>query len=109
CVSGFSRSNPRALWIGRSAGATAMSDRLRKAGAMLGAVLLELVLIGVSLADGTPPTSGVAFDGTGAHAVVADAASFDLDAFSIATWVNLRQTSGSQVFVNRGTAGELFT
>lgn len=86
-----------------------MSDRLRKAGAMLGAVLLELVLIGVSLADGTPPTSGVAFDGTGAHAVVADAASFDLDAFSIATWVNLRQTSGSQVFVNRGTAGELFT
>jgi len=42
-------------------------------------------------------------------AVVEDGGAFDLDAFSISAWVRMHQTDRSQVFVNRGSAGELFT
>lgn len=55
------------------------------------------------------PEQGVPFDGAQSVAVVDEAGAFDLDAFSIGVWVNMRQTSGSQTFVNRGGAGELFT
>jgi hypothetical protein len=60
-------------------------------------------------AYGAASEEGVPFDGTSSFAVVDDPAPFDLDAFSIAAWVKLQHTSGSQVFVNRGTAGGLFT
>jgi len=64
---------------------------------------------GGSPAHGAAPESGVTFDGSRSFAVVDDAAAFDLDAFSIAAWVKMKNTSSSQVFVNRGGAGELFT
>jgi len=76
---------------------------------VLGAFVLGLMAHVASSADAATPKSGVVFNGTSSHAVVEDAARFDLDTFSIATWVNLRQTSGSQVFLNRGAASELFT
>src|SRR5690606_40704086 len=77
--------------------------------AVLGAAVLGFLLHAPVPACGAAPADGVTFNGTSSHAVVEDAAAFDLDTFSVAAWVNLRQTSGSQVFVNRGGAGQLFT
>ena len=57
----------------------------------------------------TPPTAGVAFNGRSTHAVVEDGSAFNLDHFTLTAWVKLRRTDCSQVFFNRGTAGELFT
>ena len=56
-----------------------------------------------------PPRRGVPFDGSSQCAVVENAERFDLDHFSLATWVNLKTTDRSQVFLNRGMPNELFT
>ena len=60
-------------------------------------------------AHGAAPEQGVEFDGQTSLAVVEDGRLFDLDAFSLAAWVNMRQTRDSQVFISRGPAGVLFT
>lgn len=60
-------------------------------------------------AEPASPGGGVPFNGRSSYAVVDDGAAFDLDAFSLAAWVQLDRTSGSQVFVNRGEPGSLFT
>ena len=56
-----------------------------------------------------PPDQGVPFNGKTTYAVVEDATPLDLDAFTLAAWVKLRHTRGSQVLLNRGEAGQLFT
>ena len=52
---------------------------------------------------------GVPFDGQGTCAIVEKGRAFDADAFSVACWVRPRQVRTSQVLVNRGRAGSLFT
>ena len=84
---------------------------LRFGTAVAAAALGAAVLLGAAgaAARGAEPQQGVAFDGVGRFAVVEEGRAFDLDAFSVAAWVKMRHTSGSQVFVNRGAAGGLFT
>lgn len=71
-----------------------------------------LLCLSVAMAAGAGeglPDMGVPFNGMTTCAVVEDGRTFDLDVFSIAAWVRMRQTDSSQVFVNRGVAGGLFT
>lgn len=63
----------------------------------------------ISPAYGDEPTDGVSFNGMNSFAIVEEASLFDMDAFSLAAWVKLKRETGSQVFVNRGGAGNLFT
>ena len=55
------------------------------------------------------PADGVEFNGATSYAVVEDGRTFDLEAFTVALWVNPRHTGGSQIFLGRGRSGELFT
>jgi hypothetical protein len=65
---------------------------------------------GTSLvATAAPPGPGVSFDADSPCAVVEDGGPFNLERFTVAAWVQLRQTGGSQVFLNRGQPNELFT
>jgi len=72
------------------------------------ALCLAVMAAGTS-ARGAAPEKGVEFDGVATLAVVDDGAVFDLDALTVSAWVKLCHASGSQVFVNRGAAGGLFT
>ena len=74
-------------------------------------VLLTVLLLAGQgrAARGAAPEAGVAFDGMTTFAVVNEGAVLDLEAFTLATWVQMRHTAGSQVFINRGAAGGLFT
>ena len=67
-----------------------------------------LVVCHTAPARGAAPETGVEFDGVGTFAVVEQGEAFDFDAFSLSTWVKMRRTSGSQIFINRGRAGGLF-
>lgn len=58
---------------------------------------------------GDPPETGVEFGGVGRCASVENGEPFNLDQFTVATWVKLRQTDRAQIFVGRGQANELFT
>ena len=56
-----------------------------------------------------PPGRGMAFNGATSYAEVADARPFDLDAFTLAAWIRPESLRNSQVVLNRGDAGALFT
>jgi hypothetical protein len=58
---------------------------------------------------GEPPGRGVAFNGATSFAKVADDRPFDLEAFTLAAWIKPESLSNSQVVLNRGDAGTLFT
>ncbi len=66
---------------------------------------------GILIIGGDPfiPDKGVNFNGENSYAVVDDGTLFDLDTFSISAWVKMRDDSGSQMFVNRGDYGGLFS
>ncbi len=83
----------------------------RRAAAVLAAMtLLATLPVTPAGADElATPDEGVSFDGQATYAAVDEGDAFDLDALTLATWVNLRHTRGSQVFLNRGAAGGLFT
>jgi hypothetical protein len=85
------------------------SRRKTLLGSWVSCLAIVLVAIGGAFAAGAAPESGVEFDGLTTYAVVTDGSPFDLDAFSVSARVKMRQTGGSQVFVNRGPAGGLFT
>ncbi len=73
-------------------------------------VLLALFSWGpIASLHAAPPAEGVEFNGRTTHAVVENGAAFNLDRFTLACWVKLRQRERSQVFFSRGAAGELFT
>lgn len=55
------------------------------------------------------PAGGVDFNGYSTCATVGKDKSLDLDCFTLAAWVKLRQTGGSQIFLNRGEPGTQFT
>ncbi len=55
------------------------------------------------------PTTGVPFNGKTSYAQAGDSEAFDCDAFSVAAWAKFEQTDRSQVLVNRGEPGSLFT
>ncbi len=68
------------------------------------------MIMGTAVATAaTPPKAGVSFDGASLCAEVENGEAFDLDQFTLATWVQLRKAEGSQVFLNRGQANEFFT
>lgn len=60
-------------------------------------------------AEGPESLSGVPFNGKTTYAEAANPAMFDLDKFSVAAWAKFQRTDGSQVLVNRGQPGRLFT
>ncbi len=62
-------------------------------------------------ADLKPPaaSAGVALDGKTAFAVPADALKLNPEALSVAAWVQVRNPSAAQVFLNCGQAGSVFT
>jgi len=72
-------------------------------------VLLPVLTCCQALAQAAAPTEGVPFDGKTTYAAVEDGAPFDLAAFTLACRVRLRQTGDSQIFLNRGEPGTLFT
>lgn len=89
------------------------SARVLVALSVIAALISGADLASGASADGLPrdaaPADGVAFDGHSSCGSVADGRALDLDSFSVAAWVKLRQTAGSQVFVNRGEPGTQFT
>jgi hypothetical protein len=56
-----------------------------------------------------PPGPGVAFSGSTSYAKVDDPRVLDLDAFTVAVWAKPQTHRFSQVLLNRGEAGKLFT
>ena len=70
-------------------------------------VYLVWLLLSTALSAAEP--TGVEFDGMGDYAVVEDGSPFDLDTFTLAAWVKLSKDDGSQIILNRGAAGSLFT
>ena len=73
-------------------------------------LMLAAACCGASaLAATLPPTDGVPFNGKTTYAMVKDGGAFDLDAFTLAAWVKVRETQRSQIFLGRGEPGELFT
>ncbi len=68
-----------------------------------------VALLSISGSAAAAPDDGVTFNGHGSCAVISDGRPFDVDCFTLAAWVKLRQTGGSQVFVDRGEPGGLFT
>ena len=68
-----------------------------------------LLMLWCCCAVAAPPTQGVPFNGKTTCAAADGGAAFDLDAFTLAAWVKLRQTDTSQIFLNRGEPGSLFT
>lgn len=55
------------------------------------------------------PEAGVPFNGKTTYAQAANPAAFDLDRFSVSAWARFRQTDASQILVNRGRPGSVFT
>ena len=78
--------------------------------AVLAQAIIAAWLLGAcALAAAVAPSDGVEFNGTSTHAVVGKGEALDADAFTLAAWVKLRHTHGSQTFLSRGRAAELFT
>ena len=83
---------------------------MRRQSTVLPTALVALGLLATAgAAQPTPPAEGVPFNGHSTYAVVAEGGAFDLDAFTLAAWVKLDRTQRSQVMLNRGEPGELFT
>ena len=75
-----------------------------------GVVTLLVCLLGTATpAVPGPPEQGVAFNGITSYAVADDSGRSDLDTLTLAAWVHVPRPTGSQVFLGRGRAGELFT
>ncbi|MGQ9733280.1 MAG: LamG-like jellyroll fold domain-containing protein [Candidatus Zipacnadales bacterium] len=55
------------------------------------------------------PREGLFFNGETSYAVVEEGRAFNLEQFSCALWAKVRSDRPTQVFLNRGGAGELFT
>jgi hypothetical protein len=55
------------------------------------------------------PQAGVPFNGKTTYAAAANPAALDLDQFSVSAWARFRRTDTSQILVNRGSPGSLFT
>ena len=72
-------------------------------------LIVGVVLFAVSAIAADEPEDGVNFNGLTSYAVVEDGGAFDLDSFTLAAWVEMRHTSGSQIFIGRGDPGCLFT
>jgi len=72
-------------------------------------ILVSVIVCGLCRSASAAPQDGVDFNGMTAYAVVEDGKAFDLDTFTLSAWVKLRHRAGSQVFLGRGWAGELFT
>ena len=72
-------------------------------------VLLPILACCQALAQAAAPIDGVPFNGKTTYAAVEDGTPLDLAAFTLACRVRLRQTDDSQIFLNRGEPGTLFT
>jgi hypothetical protein len=68
-------------------------------------------LDGTSIVPADEPVAeaGVSFNGKTSYAEAANPTAFDLDQFSVSAWARFRRTDRSQVLVNRGNPGSLFT
>ncbi|MBD3265119.1 hypothetical protein GF373_00485, partial [bacterium] len=55
------------------------------------------------------PDRGITLNGATEYMIVEDADDFNLDAFTVEAWVNLRDNGGRQQIAGRGSAGQYFT
>ena len=98
-----------AALLPRAGGGSALLPKGTKMNQAVSGILVSVLSLGLGAGASAVPPDGVDFNGLTAYAVVEDGEPFDLDAFTLAAWVKLRDRSGSQVFLGRGGAGELFT
>lgn len=75
---------------------------------MTGVLTLFMATI-ASPAAPLPPGDGASFDGVTEYVRVDFNKNVGLAALTVSIWVNLNQPHGTQVFLNRGERGELFT
>jgi hypothetical protein len=73
------------------------------------AAVAHLAAVSVFATEAQTPGSGVPFNGETTYAEAANGEAFDLDQFTVSAWARFKQTRGSQVLVNRGNPGSLFT
>jgi hypothetical protein len=80
------------------------------------AVSLFLLCLCTNMASGLDerfvnwkPENGLSFDGASTCYIVNDAKAFNVPAITLETWIKFNHTSDSQIFLNRGEPGTVFT